>query len=93
MSKIEFVSYDGRYPCLCYGTLVIKVDDKIYRFKDAMISGGCIMGGPETDWDMWSEYGPWELNLKEHPELEKYKSEITALVNENVEQGCCGGCI
>jgi hypothetical protein len=45
------------------------------------------------DWDMWSEEGDWEINLYEHPELEPYKEEITRLVNENVEHGCCGGCI
>ena len=29
---IEFVSYDGEYPCLCMGTLVIKIDGKQYAF-------------------------------------------------------------
>jgi len=90
---VEFVSYDGKWPCLCHGTLIIKVDGKIYSFRNAMISGGCIMGGPSTDWNMWSEQGPWELDLEEHPELEQYKEEITRAVNENVEYGCCGGCI
>lgn len=90
---VEFVSYDGKYPCLCMGTLTIKVDGKAYRFNHAMLSGGHICGGPSTDWDMWAEEGDWEVNLYEHPELEPYKEEITRLVNENVEHGCCGGCI
>ena len=88
---VEFVSYDGKYPCLCMGTLTIKVDDKTYRFNHAMISGGCICCG--LDWDMWSEEGDWKVDLYEHPELEPYKEEITRVVNENVEHGCCGGCI
>lgn len=90
---VEFVSYNGKYPCLCSGTLIIKVDGKTYSFNDAMISGGCIMGGPSTDWDMWPEEGDWKIDLKEHPELEQYKEEIERVVNENVEHGCCGGCI
>jgi len=90
---VEFVSYDGKWPCLCYGTLIIKVDGKSYSFNHAMVSGGCIMGGPSTDWDMWAEQDDWELNLEEHPELEQYKEEITRVVNKNVPQGCCGGCI
>ena len=90
---VEFVSYDGKYPCLCMGTLTIRVDGKTYRFNYAMISGGRICGGPHTDWDMWSEQGDWEIDLREHPELEPYKEEITRVVNENVEHGCCGGCI
>ena len=48
---VEFVSYDGKYPCLCMGTLTIKVDGKEYRFNHAMISGGCIQRS--EDWDMW----------------------------------------
>ena len=90
---VEFVSYDGRYPNLCSGTLIIKVDGKTYSFEDAMRSGGYICGGPHTDWDMWAEYGDWQIDLREHPELEPYKEEIEKVVNENVEQGCCGGCI
>ena len=90
---VEFVSYDGKWPCLCFGTLIIKVDGKTYSFEHAMISGGGIFGGPSTDWDMWAEYGDWKIDLREHPELEPYKEEIEKVVNENVEQGCCGGCI
>lgn len=88
---VEFVSYDGKYPCLCMGTLTIRVDGKTYRFNYAMVSGGHICR--DEDWNMWTEGGDWEVNLYEHPELEPYKEEITRVVNENVEQGCCGGCI
>lgn len=88
---VEFISYDGKWPCLCMGTLIIKVDGKTYKFEHAMISGGHICR--DDDCDMWAERGDWEVNLYEHPELEPYKEEITRLVNENVEHGCCGGCI
>lgn len=88
---VEFVSYDGKYPCLCMGTLTIKVDGKAYRFNHAMISGGRVLRN--EDWDMWAVQDDWEINLDEHPELEPYKEEITRVVNDNVEQGCCGGCI
>ena len=88
---VEFVSYDGRWPCLCSGALIIKVNGKTYSFRNAMVSGGRICNN--SDWDMWSEQGDWEIDLEEHPELEQYKEEITRVVNENVERGCCGGCI
>ena len=88
---VEFVSYDGKWPCLCFGTLIIKVDGKTYSFKNAMMSGGCICN--DGEWNMWAEQGDWEISLEEFPELEPYKEEITRVVNENVEQGCCGGCI
>ena len=90
---VEFISYDGKWPCLCMGTLTIKVDGKTYSFKHAMISGGGVFGGSSTDWDMWSEEGDWKIDLGEHPELEPYLKEIERVVNDNVEHGCCGGCI
>ena len=79
---VEFISYDGKYPCLCMGTLTIKVNGKTYWLNNKMISGGCIMRD-----------GDWEIDLEKYPELEPYKEEITKVVNDNVEQGCCGGCI
>ena len=88
---VEFVSYDGKYPCLCTGTLIIKVNNKTYSLEDVMISGGSICRN--EDWDMWETHGDWKVDLKEYPELEPYKEEITRVVNENVRQGCCGGCI
>lgn len=88
---VKFISYDGEYPCLCMGTLCIEVNGKTYSFRNAMISGGSVMHN--EDWDMWAEQGEWEIDLFEHPELEPYKEEITRVVNENVPQGCCGGCI
>lgn len=48
---IKFISYDGKYPCLCIGTLCIEVNGKQYFFEQAMRSGGGIYGGPHTDWD------------------------------------------
>ena len=91
MTKIEFVSYDGKYPCLCMGTLKIKVNRKLYSFNHAMISGGYIC--KDDDCNMWATQGDWEVDLSEHSELEPYKEEIARIVNENVEYGCCGGCI
>ena len=47
----------------------------------------------DENWNMWSEEGDWGIDLEEHPELEPYKEEIRRVVNDNVEHGCCGGCI
>lgn len=88
---VEFVSYDGKYPCLCMGTLIIRVNNKTYSLKDAMISGGSICS--TEDLDMWATQDDWKLDLGKYPELEPYKEEITRVVNENVIQGCCGGCL
>ena len=86
---VEFISYDGKYPCLCMGTLTIKVNGKTYWLNNKMISGGCIMR--DGDWNMWSEYGDWEIDLEKYPELEPYKAEITHVVNDKDEKVCCSG--
>ena len=92
MANIEFIDYDGEYPCLCNGTLKIKVDNKDYNLECVMISGGAVYATEDYS-DMWAEQDDWKLDLSSYPELEPYKEEITKLVNDNVEKGCCGGCI
>lgn len=32
--EIKFVSYDGDYPCLCGGTLILNIDGEDYYFGD-----------------------------------------------------------
>ena len=32
--NVKFVSYDGRFPNLCSGSLVLEIDDKEYKFGD-----------------------------------------------------------
>lgn len=88
MKRIEFVGYDGKYPCLCMGSLTIKVEGEIHHLRGILRSGG----GISNDYSEIEE-GPWEVDLSDYPELEPYKKEITDVVNENIDYGCCGGCI
>lgn len=86
MKRVEFLNYDGEYPCLCTGTLTIKINGKSYGLHNVLCSGGWITGYEEVK-------GPWAVDLRDYPELEPYKEEITNVVNENIDYGCCGGCI
>lgn len=87
--KIEFVSYTGEYPCLCYGVLTLKIDGKLYELKNFLISGG------STDWQSSDvTTGEWEINEEELPEeIRPFSKQIAEVVNANVEHGCCGGCL
>lgn len=85
--KIEFVSYDGKYPNLCSGTLTLKADNKFYRLKYALRSGGGLGEGYVP------YFGAWDVDIDALPdELKDYHNDIVKCVNENVEYGCCGGC-
>ena len=104
MGHVEFVSYDGHYPNLCHGTLVLKIDGNVYRFgyswhqKDKnsdklympfWSSGGGINPNYEGTYS-----GEWRIDVSDLPEeIQCYAAEIDEVFNANVRWGCCGGCI
>ena len=112
--SVKFVSYTGKWPCLCMGVLTVKIDDKEYKFGHEVDSydfkNHCYIDGNYSDF--WRSGGgirgteegflvavedDWLLDDEEHqdyPEwLKETLPELIKLFNENVEHGCCGGCI
>lgn len=98
---VKFISYTGKWPSLCMGTLTIEVDGKEYVFNkhdrnwdgppSFWESGGCIYIADE---EYCTSTGDWVFDRKELPEeLQPYADEIFELFQDNVENGCCGGCI
>lgn len=85
---VEFISYDGEYPCLCSGDLVVRIDGKEVDLGSCLCSGGNVWF---DDWRGYADFGKWSVDVPE--EYAEYTKEITRVVNENVEWGCCGGCI
>lgn len=96
-SHVEFVSYSGKWPTLCGGTLVLKIDgtgvkfgnkclDKTAQYPTFWHSGGeCTMDYCST--------ADWVIDVAELPEeFQKYAEEIDEVFNSNVEHGCCSGC-
>ena len=89
---MKFISCDGSYPCLCYGTLKIEVDGKVYEIENALESGGLVWF--DEEWLEHIEEGKWELDDRCLPnELLPFIDEIRNLVNKNIPYGCCGGCV
>ena len=87
---VKFISYDGKYPCLCMGTLKIEVEGKVYTLGHCLRTGGHVWF--DDEWCEHVEEGRWSVcDLPD--ELEKYEKEIEEVVNENVSWGCCGGCV
>lgn len=118
MATVKFISYDGSYPNLCRGVLVVEINEQLYSLAMCsndyrsracirenqniikltgcyFVSGGCIT----ENWEPLP--GDWTLDLDKaktlsgvkFPLIKEYTTELTKVFNENVEQGCCGGCI
>lgn len=118
MAAVKFISYDGSYPNLCHGVLVVEINKQLYALTmcaNYYKSRACIRenqniikligcyfvsgGGITEDWEAFE--GDWTLDLDDaktlsgvkFPLIRDYQKEIEELFNENVEHGCCGGCI
>lgn len=97
-NNVEFISYTGDYPSLCIGILTLKINNKIYKFGGEKYqrfweSGGDC-GFQNDDLDEYVIQDKWRINIDYLPEeLKSYAIEIAEVFNENVDYGCCGGCI
>lgn len=101
--EIKFISYTGQYPNLCRGILTLELDGIEMTFGDLYgnpktdydrfwsSGGGCI---EDVDGGYHVELGKWRL-VKERlaKELVPYGDLLIKVFNENVEYGCCGGCV
>ena len=94
---VKFISYDGKYPNLCSGRLVLEIDGEIARFsyetrKD--YEPFWRSGGSCTRRNNYRRIrDAWEIEYDNLPDkFKKYANEIDAVFNQNVEYGCCGGC-
>ena len=100
--NIEFVSYDGKWPNLCQGTLILKIDGKeisfgqIYEestnYDNFWSSGGRC--GFTNNGESYIDHDEWIISQSALPEfLKPYVKEIAEIFNDNVPYGCCGGCL
>lgn len=90
--KLTFVSYDGNYPNLCSGQLVLAIDGNNVVFPKYCLSSG---GGVFFDNDWQEEVTQGEWTISEFPKdfPEEMKELAVDIVNENIPFGCCGGCV
>lgn len=87
---VEFVSYDGAFPNLCSGTLVLRIDGVERTMPPyCMISGGSVWF--DEDLSEHVTQGEWRVIVPD--DLKAYEQEIISCVNANVPHGCCGGCV
>ncbi|MEZ3438640.1 MAG: hypothetical protein K1W18_07150 [Oscillospiraceae bacterium] len=88
--RVKFISYTGKYPNLCSGVLTLENDGNYEAFWSS--GGGC---GFYNDYaNAYVDSGAWEIDVSALPEeLRPFAAEIDEVFNDNVPQGCCGGCL
>ena len=87
MSKIR-IEYDEHYPNLCYGNLIVFVDDEKFLFPNCLMSGGGLTEDYENTYKGEWTITDWPKNFPE-----ELKNDVLKIVNEQIPFGCCGGCI
>jgi hypothetical protein len=90
---IKFISYNGKYPSLCFGRIVFEKDGKNFSIDRLLKSGGsCYFTNDYCDEHV--ESGDWIVDKDALPEeLKEDYDYIRFLVNDNITKGCCGGCL
>ena len=88
---IALVCYDGSYPNLCSGTLIVATNGKVFTFpRHSLMSGGSV-----TFDENWGEtnIGDWEVREWPDDYPEDLKDDTIQMINAEIPQGCCGGCL
>ena len=86
------IKYDGDFPNLCSGKLVVIINGKEWHFPTCCLrSGGSVL--IDDDWNEHVEEGEW--SIKEWPRNfpNTMKSAVVDAVNSEIPLGCCGGCV
>ena len=89
---VKFIEYTGRCPNLCSGTLTLEIEGEVVRFSSERDTRFWYSGGSCCGFNVTRK--PWIIDKDDIPEkYRKYYYEIVHVFNENVEWGCCGGCV
>lgn len=86
------IEYNGKYPNLCSGTLIVTINNKRWKFPwHCLESGGTYWF--DDDWIDHIETGAWTITEWPNGFPKNQKKAVIAAVNEKIPHGCCGGCI
>ena len=89
---LKFVSYGGVYPTLCRGKLIMELNGEKIIFPDNCLSSGGSVSFTD-DWEEIIESGAWGISSYPENFPDELQNEAEELVNDNIDFGCCGGCV
>lgn len=86
------IKYNGEYPDLCSGTLIVIIDEKEWIFPDkCLLSGGSVFF--DDNWNEEITEGDWIIDKWPDDFPNDLKDLIEYEVNRQIPHGCCGGCV
>lgn len=87
------ISYDGKWPNLCSGKLIVFINNIKYIFSDHCLTscGECYFINNYEDTVVTE--GEWVINKYPEDFLEEFKEKLLIIINEKIPPGCCGGCL
>jgi hypothetical protein len=90
-NKIK-IEYNGEYPNLCSGQLIVTIGKKRWKFPSyCLLSGGSVWF--DDDWGEHVESGEWSVSEWPDRFPEDRKADVIDAINSSITLGCCGGCV
>ncbi len=86
------IEYNGAYPNLCRGKLIVTIDEKKWEFPPYCLSSGGRVWF-DTQWNEHVEEGDWDVRTWPDDFPEEMKDEVLHEINMRISHGCCGGCV
>jgi len=86
------IEYDGTYPSLCSGKLVVTINGKRWDFPPyCLVSGGSVWFDEEGQEHV--ESGAWTVSDWPEGFLVGQRAAVVDAINAHIPMGCCGGCV
>lgn len=85
------IKYNGEFPNLCSGKLIVFINNKMWEFPDYCLESGgeCYVNYRGDD---IINQGDWTINAWPVGFPEEYMDLVESSFNRLVPLGCCGGC-
>lgn len=87
------IEYDGSYPNLCRGWLIVTIDGVVYDFGEFCLESGGRTYFSDNYTNSHILHGEWTISNWPDNFPEELKDSVIEAINNKITHGCCGGCL